>query len=114
MSPKLIACPNCAAHMFAHAKCCPNCSTCARGTLKKTAGAALLGLALAGGTGCDDGNDPDDFAQPDYGVALTDEDGDGYFAQEDDCDDSDDTIHPDAEETADDGVDSNCDGEDNT
>jgi hypothetical protein len=65
---------------------------------------ALLGLAI---TGC-----PSVTPEPDYGVPLTDADGDGYYAEDDDCDDGDDTIYPGAPEAAGDGVDSDCDGED--
>lgn len=78
---------------------------------------ALLGLALAG---CDDGGGKDDSSTAIalYGsVATSDFDYDGYDSVDtggDDCDDSDANIHPGASETADDGVDSNCDGEDNT
>lgn len=39
--------------------------------------------------------------------AISDEDGDGFFA--DDCDDLDPAVHPDAEDVWYDGVDSNCD-----
>ena len=58
---------------------------------------------------------------------FSDEDGDGYagapsalclcaateahaFSEDEDCDDTDDTINPDAEEICNDGVDNNCDG----
>ncbi len=48
-----------------------------------------------------------------------DRDSDGYFTEsvcgtKVDCDDNDPNIHPDAEETANDGTDQNCDGGDNT
>lgn len=42
---------------------------------------------------------------------ATDNDGDG-FAVEDDCNDEDASVNPDAEETIGDGIDSNCDDED--
>jgi hypothetical protein len=77
---------------------------------------ALLGLALAG-CGNDEPSDTDldvGDMQPMYGdVPVTDQDGDGYEAGVD-CNDDDPSIHPDAEETAGDGVDSNCDGNDDT
>lgn len=42
---------------------------------------------------------------------VTDEDGDGW-AVEEDCNDADASVNPDAEETIGDGIDSNCDGDD--
>ena len=44
--------------------------------------------------------------------ADSDADGDGFTPNQGDCDDTDDNIHPDAEEVDNDGVDSDCDGED--
>jgi len=77
-----------------------------------------LGLAIAG---CTDGSKTDTdsgdvvalYGVPDTGMYV-DDDGDGVSELDGDCDDNDASIHPGAEETPDDGVDSNCDGEDNT
>ena len=49
-----------------------------------------------------------------YGVVTTDEDGDGWTPDMGDCDDNNPDIHPDATETPNDGIDSNCNGDDNT
>ena len=75
-------------------------------TLSKPLAALALGLFVGTGPGCIG-------AQAEYAAPIIDNDGDGY---EDgyDCDDDDPTIHPDAEETPGDGIDSNCDGDDDT
>ena len=61
---------------------------------------------------------PDTGVQPEYGVPdtgmFTDYDGDGYSEADGDCDDDNASIHPGAEETPGDGIDSNCDGNDDT
>lgn len=44
---------------------------------------------------------------------LVDADGDGYYTG-DDCDDQDSSRYPGAHENTSDGVDSNCDGEDDS
>jgi hypothetical protein len=87
---------------------CPHCgdSRCAKKPAGALAAALLLGLA-----GCDGGAAVGGEAE--YGVTLVDADQDGFYEGED-CDDSDPAVNPDAEETAGDGVDSNCDGEDDT
>ncbi len=63
-----------------------------------------------GGSGGDDGgDDPGDDGGDDGGDVPVDEDGDG-FTDDEDCDDSDPEINPDAEEQEGDGADNDCDG----
>ena len=97
---------------------------------KKTAGVAmavLLGLTACGEVGDKDSTSTEDSATSEdsgvvaepsmedlYGVPWTDNDGDGWAAEDGDCDDSNPDIHPEAREIAGDGVDSNCNGEDDT
>ena len=82
----------------------------------------LLGLSLTAcgdtkDTASDTGSDTAIEAEPEmaalYGVEEVDNDGDGFFG-EDDCDDDDPNINPDAEETPGDGIDSNCNNDDDT
>jgi len=110
----MLSCPRCASHIPKLALGCPLCHSPLPDTEIRPAAVLLLGLAAA----CDKddtGLDP----QPAYGVTVVDtggidNDGDGYAESDGDCDDTDATIHPDAEETAGDGIDSNCNGEDDT
>jgi hypothetical protein len=73
---------------------------------------ALLGLTLTACPGVGPSPEPD-YGVPETGV-FEDSDGDGFSENEGDCDDSDDSIFPGATETEGDGIDSNCDGEDDT
>ncbi len=102
----LSACTRCSAPVKAHTAC-PSCGHTAskRGSVAvPMAAALLLGLVACEGN-------PTETAVALYGVAITDNDGDGY-SEDVDCDDNDATRHPDAVETAGDGIDSDCDGAD--
>ena len=101
-------CSTCGAHVRISDASCPHCGATGARSSVLPAAAILMGLALAG---CPDPVNKD--VQALYGVAVEDADEDGFDNIED-CDDGDPEINPDAEETPDDGVDSNCDGEDNT
>jgi hypothetical protein len=63
-------------------------------------------------TGSNDTAVTAEYGVPDTGY-LEDLDGDG-FTRDEDCDDTDATVYPGAPETPGDGVDSNCDGNDDT
>ena len=107
----LHACNSCGCYYRADESACPHCAS-ARAPFGRASAAILLGLGLALG-GCDDGKDMVAL----YGVPDTggvDADGDGWTLGGGDCDDSDNTINPDATETPGDGIDSNCDEADDT
>ena len=119
---KLISCHACGMHHYQSEDQCPHCSVNRKIRRKigaPSAMALLLGLTLSGcGDKDTDTAEPEPSAEPEdmalYGVPALDEDGDGYIAEEEDCDDTNPDIHPGAEETPGDGVDSNCNGEDDT
>lgn len=107
----LLPCPTCGAHARAGTCACPHCGAkmCAD---RRTTTALVLGLALAG-CRLDLGKDDSALIQPAYGEPIVDMDGDGWEAG-DDCDDDDPEIHPEAEEIPGDGVDQNCNEDDDT
>ena len=82
----------------------------------------LLFLALCGAwitSGCVERGEstPDENPTVDSGMdpepnPYLDLDEDGYPPNDGDCDDTDDTVNPDAEEICDDGIDQDCDGSD--
>ena len=140
---RLITCQGCGLHHYQSDSNCPHCNLNRRAHKRApTAMALLLGIGLTACGDKDTGSEPsseptaepsgepeygvaEPAAEPEYGVAepgaemdygvpMTDNDGDGYFAEEDDCNDDDATINPGATETPDDGIDSNCNGDDNT
>lgn len=108
----LVACAGCGCHAKHTELTCPHCGASLRGadgSVPRAAAALLLGLGAVA-LGCSSGP----FASsPEYGVAITDSDGDGW-EDEADCDDANAEIHPEAMETAGDGIDSNCNMDDDT
>ena len=128
---KLYACPKCGEHHYRNTTC----------IIQRPKSVSMGGIALAtllGLTACGDedkdtstsdtsvtdtADDTDTDIEDDtaiavmYGVPDTgswDNDGDGYTPEDGDCDDNNAEIYPDAREIAGDGVDSNCNGEDDT
>lgn len=112
------ACPSCGCYARSEESSCPHCGAGMSPIPRATAAALLLGLSM-GLNGCPM---QAKYGAPEsvvalYGVEETgqvDDDGDGYAEADGDCDDADENIHPDATETTGDGVDSNCNGEDDT
>ena len=110
----LVLCTACSTPKSSAEACCPTCCTAkraARTSLPQVLGVLGLGLTVSA---CGDQD-----IQPEYGVAIDDTayedtDNDGFSPLEGDCDDTDAAINPEATETPGDGVDSNCNGEDDT
>lgn len=101
----MLTCTHCGTLALLNARC-PSCGAPSGRKGATVAAAVLLGL----GVGCNGGMDT---AVALYGVPAVDADNDGFFEGED-CDDGDPDINPDAPETAGDGIDSNCNDDDDT
>lgn len=108
----LLPCPRCATPLLPNTMGCTSCGApIDEGAEVRPLTMMIMGLSLAG---C-----PVYDIQPEYGIAIsdtgfTDNDGDGFSPRDGDCNDNSPTIHPEAEEIPEDGVDANCNGEDDT
>ena len=113
--PELVPCPACAELVREHACVCPHCGEKHPCTSRKLPAAALLLGLVAAGPGCILDKDVQaDYAAPVTDSASADRDGDGWSPAGGDCDDDDENINPDATETLGDGIDSNCNDDDDT
>lgn len=103
-------CTHCEEVTLSH-KRCDHCGSLL-GSHLSTKAVALLGLTATIGIlpACKYGTAT---YEPDTSQPFIDQDGDGY-SEDDDCNDADETIHPTAEETVGDGIDSNCNDDDDT
>ena len=115
------SCASCSELMMNNTCLCPHCGSkrvCAsKGRSSLPTAALILGLTAACSLTPNNNTDDTWEPQPAYGVPETgwvDEDGDGVTIRDGDCDDGDATIFPGAAETVGDGIDSNCDGNDDT
>jgi hypothetical protein len=107
---ELSLCAGCGQHVLQSVSSCPHCLSRFPSTSSRipTAAALLMGLGMAG---CDQAVE-DIYGVPNFDTAFrADEDGDG-FSVVDDCDDEDSSIYPGAEEIPGDGIDQNCNGDD--
>ncbi len=111
----LWTCPSCGELVRTRDAICPFCDRAGLCPAPRLANVLVLVVAVAAMGGCAMGKSAssDGFVGMDT-ESTADNDGDGFSPADGDCDDVDDSRSPDAAEATGDGVDSNCDGEDDT